>query len=78
MPKEKIMTLQNVLKTIASFALLLAALVFHGSLNTGLGAAGPRPSETALFGGQIGMYLADADGGQIGRKPSGLDGGQIG
>lgn len=79
------MNLQNVLKTIALFALLLTTLVIHDCLGTEAGATQPcpssvtaaRPSELALAGGPLGWYRAGSDGGQIERKP-GSDGGPLG
>jgi hypothetical protein len=79
------MNLQNILKTIASFTLLLTTLVVHDCLVTQAGATRPcassvtaaRPSELALAGGPLGESRAGSDGGQIERRP-GSDGGPLG
>lgn len=79
------MNLQSTLKTIASFVLLLAALVIHECLDIGTGVTRPsagsvtaaRSSAPALRGGPIGMYRASSDGGRIERKFR-ADGGPLG
>ena len=75
------MNLRSILKTIASFALLLAALAIYDCLITeadaARNAAGLPPSELARLGGPIGVSRAGSDGGPIGKLPR-RDGGPIG